>query len=299
MIKGQDIIVIGIQAWDIKIGSNCKNIALEFAKHNRVLYVNPPLDRISSYREKNTEKIKKRIAIKNGEAKDLVVLQENMWNLYPISTIESINFISIPFLFDFFNKRNSKKFCSNIETAIQRLNFKDYIIFNDSSMFLGQHIKQFLKPLFYMYYMRDFLTKNPYWKKNGIRLEPILIKNADCVVNNSVLYTEYGKQFTEHSYMVGQGCDTTLFNDKERKITVPKDLQDIPGPIIGYVGFLSSRRLSIDILVYIAKRKSNWSIVLVGPEDDVFMESELHKITNVYFLGSKESEQLPNYIKGV
>ena len=36
MIKGQDIIVMGIQAWDIEIGSNCKNIALEMAKNNRV-----------------------------------------------------------------------------------------------------------------------------------------------------------------------------------------------------------------------------------------------------------------------
>ena len=36
MIKNRDIVVFGIQAWDIEIGSNCKNIALEFAKNNRV-----------------------------------------------------------------------------------------------------------------------------------------------------------------------------------------------------------------------------------------------------------------------
>ena len=59
MIKGKDIIVMGIQAWDIEIGSNCKNIAVEFAKNNRVLYVNPPMDRVSQYRERQTQKIKK------------------------------------------------------------------------------------------------------------------------------------------------------------------------------------------------------------------------------------------------
>ena len=36
----RDIVIIGIQAWDIEIGSNCKNIALELSKTNRVLYVN-------------------------------------------------------------------------------------------------------------------------------------------------------------------------------------------------------------------------------------------------------------------
>ena len=61
MIKGKDIIVIvGIQAWDIEIGSNCKNIAVEMSRHNRVLYVNSPLDRITKFKErKHTEKVKK------------------------------------------------------------------------------------------------------------------------------------------------------------------------------------------------------------------------------------------------
>ena len=45
MIKNQDIIITGLQAWDVEIGSNCKSIALEFSKNNRVLYVNSPLDR--------------------------------------------------------------------------------------------------------------------------------------------------------------------------------------------------------------------------------------------------------------
>ena len=58
MITGRDIIVIGIQAWDIEIGSNCKNIAVEMAKNNRVLYVNQPLDRKSQYAEKNTDKVR-------------------------------------------------------------------------------------------------------------------------------------------------------------------------------------------------------------------------------------------------
>ena len=298
MIQGRDIVVMGIQAWDIEIGSNCKNIAVEMAKKNRVLYVNPPMDRISLYRERQTEKIRTRVAIRKGLRKDLLKIGENMWNLYPKTLTESINFIKTKRLFDILNKVNAKRYAKDVQSAIDRLEFKEYIIFNDSSMFLGQHIKSLLSPAFYVYYMRDYLTKNPYWRKNGVRLEPKLIQSADCVVNNSTLYTEYGKQFTQHSYMVGQGCDTSLFNDKVREIKIPEDLKGIPGPIVGYVGFLSSRRLSIEILSHIAKERPQWSIVLVGPEDDVFNTSELHEIDNVYFLGSRDASELPNYIKG-
>ena len=108
MIKGKDIIIVGIQPWDIQIGSNCKNIAIEFAKHNRVLYVNPPLDRITRLKQRNSERIQKRIAISKGQVSDIEKLDNNLWNLYPKTTIESINWMGSRTLFNLLNKRNSK-----------------------------------------------------------------------------------------------------------------------------------------------------------------------------------------------
>jgi len=298
MIVGRDIIVVGIQPWDIEIGSNCKNIAEEMARFNRVLYVNPPLDRNTKKKDKDDERVKKRIRISKGLETDLVEIKKNMWNLYPKHMVESINAIPDGFLYDLFNKKRNKTFAKDIQSAIDRLGFKDFIIFNDSSMFLGQDLKDLLKPKTYVYYMRDYLTKNPYWRRHGLRLEPKLIAKADVVVNNSTLYTEYGAQFTKHSYMVGQGCDVSLFNDEDGQIPVAEDLKNIPKPIIGYVGFLTSRRLDIDLLIHMAKTKKEWQIVLVGPEDDQFKNSELHHIENVHFLGSRDSSELPSYIKG-
>lgn len=298
MIVGRDIIVVGIQPWDIEIGSNCKNIAEEMARFNRVLYVNSPLDRNTKKKDKDDERVKRRIRISKGLETDLVEIKKNMWNLFPKSQVESINAIPDGFLYDFFNKKRNKIFAKNIQSAIDRLGFKDFIIFNDSSMFLGQDLKDLLKPKTYVYYMRDYLTKNPYWRTHGLRLEPKLVAKADVVVNNSTLYTEYGAQFTKHSYMVGQGCDVSLFNDENGQISVADDMKDIAKPIIGYVGFLSSRRLDIDLLIHMAKTKKEWQIVLVGPEDDNFKNSELHQIENVHFLGSRDSSVLPNYIKG-
>lgn len=298
MIVGRDIIVVGIQPWDIEIGSNCKNIAEEMARFNRVLYVNSPLDRNTKKKDKDDERVKRRIRISKGLETDLVEIKKNMWNLFPKNQVESINAIPDGFLYDFFNKKRNKIFAKNIQSAIDRLGFKDFIIFNDSSMFLGQDLKALLKPKTYVYYMRDYLIKNPYWRIHGLRLEPKLVAKADVVVNNSTLYTEYGAQFTKHSYMVGQGCDVSLFNDENGQISVADDMKDIAKPIIGYVGFLSSRRLDIDLLIHMAKTKKEWQIVLVGPEDDNFKNSELHQIENVHFLGSRDSSVLPNYIKG-
>lgn len=298
MIKGKDIIIVGIQPWDIEIGSNCKNIALEFAKHNRVLYVNPPLDRITRYRQKQKERVKKRIKILKGKLSDIEKIDANLWNLYPKSLIESINWINAHKLYKILNKRNAKLFAKNIKSAINRLGFKDILLFNDSSMFLGLHLKDFLKPELYTYYVRDNLVKVPYWKRHGERLEPVIIKNADVVVNNSEYYVDYSSKYNKNSIMVGQGCDVSMFNDTDNVIPIPNEFKFIPRPVIGYVGSLTSLRLDIDLIASIAKQKPSWNIVLVGPEDQAFKQSNLHQLPNVHFLGNKPEDQLASYIKG-
>ena len=298
MIKGRDIIVVGIQAWDIEIGSNCKNIALEFAKNNRVLYVNPPMVRSTMTKDKHKESIQKRIKIKKGLAPDLVEIGTNLWNLYPKTLVESINWIGAHSIFKILNKRNARLYTNNIKSAVSRLDFKNVILFNDSSMFLGLHLRKLLQPDIYVYYMRDYLVKVPYWQKHGERLEPEVVKDADVLTTNSEFFSEFGLQYNSHSYMVGQGCDVSHFSDADDAIKIPDEFKNIPTPVIGYVGSLTTLRLDIELLEYMANERKNWSIVLVGPEDEDFKNSDLHKLSNVYFLGRKNESALPNYVKG-
>lgn len=298
MIKNRDIIVVGIQPWDIEIGSNCKNIAIEFAKNNRVLYVNPPMDRITRFKHRNTQRVQKRIQISKGQLPEIEKIENNLWNLYPKTMIESINWISDHAIYKFFNKRNSSLLARNIQSAIEELQFQNYILFNDSSMFLGQHLKELLQPELYTYYVRDNLVKVPYWKKHGERLEPVLIKEADVVLNNSEYYVDYTKKFNQNSFMVGQGCDVSMFNDMNDTIEIASEFKAIKGPVIGYVGSLTTLRLDIDLLRHIATTRQDWKIVLVGPEDEDFKNSSLHELPNVHFLGNKPMENLPTYIKG-
>lgn len=300
MIVGRDIIVVGIQPWDIEIGSNCKNIAEEMGKYNRILYVNSPIHRLTALKDKKSPSVALRLEVINGKRKALTKVAANIWEYNPPILIEPINRISINPIFDFFNRINSKRFAKAINTAIDELNFKDYILFNDSSMFLGYYLNEYLDYDSYIYYIRDNLikSKNAYWNTQGERIETGIIKKADLVVTNSLYYTQYARKYTPHSYMVGQGCDISLFNDQERRISIAEELDNIPKPIIGYVGFLTTKRLSFDIIEHLALSHSEWSIVLVGPEDNDFKKSRLHNIKNVYFLGSKPSERLPNFIKG-
>ena len=298
MIKGRDFIVFGLQAWDLNIASTIKYTATEISRNNRVIFVNPPLQRSMALMHKNMPEVQKRLKVLKGEEPDLVQENENLWVLTPKTIVESINWINSKTIFDFFNRINNKKFAKQIKDAVKRLNFKNYIILDDNSMIMGYDIKELLKPDLFVYLLRDAVTLVSYHKRHGTRLQPDIIKKADLVVTNSDFFANYARKTNPNSHMIGQGCDLTMYNDDNGKLKIPDDIINIKRPIIGYVGFLTTIRLDIEILVYIAEQKPEWSVVLVGPEDDDFKNSKLHQLKNVYFLGRKEPKELAAYIKG-
>ncbi len=298
MVEGRDIIVYGLQAWDYNIASTCKYTAIEMSKHNRVLYVNPPLQRSSLMREKDQPEIQKRIRINKGEEEDLVHEMDKLWVLYPKTVVESINWIKSPAIFNYFNKINDKRYARQVKTAIDRLNFQNYIMFNDNSMITGFYFKELLNPDIYIYLLRDAVIHVDYHRRHGTRLQPQIIAKADFAVANSDYFADYERETNPRSYMIGQGCDLEMYNDDDGKLPIPEDIISIKKPIIGYVGFLTSLRLDIDVLVHIAEQRPDWSLVLVGPEDEAFKASKLHELDNVYFLGKKKPEELAGYIKG-
>jgi teichuronic acid biosynthesis glycosyltransferase TuaH len=283
-----DIVIIAPQPWDYEIGSNARNIAVEFSKKNRVIYVNPPSDWISTIRNDG----KKNVSINSG----LRVVQENIWNLTPKNLSASINWIGSKSIYLHFNKWNNKKFADSIKLGLEELNFKDFIVFNDNYMFNGLFLKELLKPKKYIYYIRDYLLVQPYFKKHGSWAEPELMKKSDAVVANSLYLRDYAKGFNNKSFYVGQGCEVDMFNENLIN-ELPEDVKNINRPIIGYIGFLTSMRLNIQLLMEIAEHNQNWSLVLVGPEDSDFQNSKLHSIKNVHFLGRRDMAQLPSYIK--
>jgi len=296
-MENRDFIVFGLQPWDINIGSTCKYTATEIAKKNRVLFVNPPIVRSSLLKNKTSPQVLKRKNILKGKEPDLVQISDRLWVLYPKTIIESINWIPDHRIFNLLNRINEKRFASKIREAALNLGFSNILIIDDNSMIIGYYLKELLRPNLFIYLLRDAVILVPYHARHGAFLEPILIRKSDLTVTNSDFFCNYARSFNLNSFMIGQGCDLTLFQDPDGKLAIPPDILTIPHPIIGYTGALTSIRLDISILVHIARNMPDFNLVLVGPEDEQFRQSELHGFSNVFFLGRKNPEDLPGYIK--
>ena len=158
----------------------------------------------------------------------------------------------------------------------------------------GLYLKSLLPVREYIFYIRDFLTTQPYFKKFGPRCEMEMIQKADLVVANSAWLADYAGQWNPNSVDIGQGCNLDAFTGENQP--EPEDMKSIPRPIIGYCGAITSMRLDEGLLLHLAASLPEMSLVLVGPADSKFEKSRLLEKNNVYFLGSKKPEQTAAYI---
>jgi teichuronic acid biosynthesis glycosyltransferase TuaH len=294
-ISNRDIVMFSFQSWDTEIGSNFKDMAIELAKKNRVLFINRALDRSSLYKHKNDPVTRTRLAsIKNG-TNEIEQVAPNIWVQNPRVIVESINGIPLAGVHDWLNKINGRRLAKQINKAIAQLQFKNVVLLNDNDFIRGFYLKEMVDCSDYIFYIRDYMLGVDFFKRHGARHESGVMKKADLVVANSTYLAGYAKKNNPNSFYIGQGCDFTQFLKKD--VPMPEDLKPIAAPIIGYTGFVSAWRIDVGIIKHIAENFPGCSIVLVGPVDWLFKKEELSHLKNVYFLGGKPPDTLVNYIK--
>lgn len=294
-MKNRDFIFVSLNPWYTPLSSTSKHVALELAKQNRVLYVNPPLDRKTILTRKDDPLLAYHLDVVKGKGEELVEIKPGLWNYYPATVIESVNWVPSTKVFSYLNWRNNKKFASSIRHATDKLGFSDFILMNDKDLFRSFYLKELLQPEIYLYYDRDYILSVDYWKKHGASLEPKLAKKSDLIVTHSDYLMELMLPYNKNIYNVGSGIDISLF-DADRAYDKPEELKQLRGPVLGYVGALSALRLDQDALITIARERPEWNLVFVGPEDDAFKNSALHEMKNVIFCGRKKLAEIPGYI---
>jgi teichuronic acid biosynthesis glycosyltransferase TuaH len=289
-IKNRDIVLFSFQPWNSDIAFNFKDMAYELARYNRVLFIDRARDRNTAL--KNILSGKPAVP---DNSPYLEPILNNFWVLHPKSMLESGNWSPNFNLFDFFNRINNKRLSVEIKNTIRELGFQNSLLINDNDFYRGLYLKSLLPVREYIFYIRDFLTIQPFFEKFGPRCEMEMIRKADLVVANSAYLAQYAGQWNPNSVDIGQGCNLDEFIMED--LPEPEDMKAIPRPIVGYCGALTSMRLDEELLLQIASDLPEMSLVLVGPPDGNFEKSTLRAKKNVYFLGSKKPEQTASYIR--
>lgn len=140
--------------------------------------------------------------------------------------------------------------------------------------------------------------------KKAIRTERWILSHIDILFASSrALYESRSKVFLKTFY-VPNSADYDHFSralsaDQE----IPADVNDIPGPRIGYVGNINEV-VDVDLINSIAESRREWSIILIGNENGSknFKDSQTYRkcksLPNIHFLGFRDYDLLPAYMKG-
>src|SRR4051812_38190324 len=114
VLENKDVIFVGLVAFNAGYGNNCENIAIEFAKKNRVIFVNPPLDRNTILKQREKEQVARKQEVLKGKTADLQKISDNLWVFTPRTILESINWVPFPWLHTLLNKINNRRYARQI-----------------------------------------------------------------------------------------------------------------------------------------------------------------------------------------
>ncbi|QMU61454.1 MAG: glycosyltransferase [Gammaproteobacteria bacterium] len=128
-----------------------------------------------------------------------------------------------------------------------------------------------------------------------VAMENALCKKVDVVFATAYSLLESRKKYTQSCYLARHGVDYEHFsNTKHAENNPPKELLHINGPIIGFMGLVHDW-VDQDLIVYLAKQRPQWSIVILG-NATVNIE-KLENVSNIILCGRIPYEKLPEYIQ--
>jgi len=291
-LRGRDIICFAGEDWWFHNPHSNLHLMREFAKDNRVLFVNSPGIRFPNFRDGRFAW--KRVLWKlKSLAKSTRMAERNIWVMTPFA----IPMISgSGRLISWINERlllwQVKRAMSALGLQVPIL-WVTVVVANAVALRLRRELGSYL-----VYYCVDNITAFPGVDSAYLALlEEDLHRGADIAffVNHTLL-AQYAYR-NQNTFYIGHGVDFEYFARVQTdSLLVPDDMVPIVkasrGKIAGYMGEING--IDTDLIAYLANQNPSVAFVFIGTVcQDV---SALLVLSNVFFLGQKPYQDLPAYL---
>lgn len=291
-----DIICFSLSRWDSAISSPALSLAKEFAKNNRVFFVEHPFSWKDYYAERHSPQIqsRKRALLKG---KDIF---SNPPSLPPSLTVVTpqltlpINFLPPGFLYNQLAAINDKMVLKAIRQTIKDFGLKEFIYLNFFDPYFVQQLPPDVKPVRSIYQSMDDISQVAYSHRHGTRLEEKTIRHFDYTLCTSKELTRLKSAFSPNVYFHPNAADIDIFQRAATEtLAKPAELQGITKKIIGYTGSIEYRS-DFELLKKVAEHHSDKILFFVGPiQGNEHQAVGLDKMPNVIFAGPGRSRNCP------
>lgn len=304
MNRQRDIICLSLSRWDSEISSPALSLAKEFARNNRVFYIDHPFSWKDYHQLKHTDQIKRRKpALLHGKepysnppglpANLTVVTTRLTW---------PINFLPPGAVYNSMAALNNRIVLRTIRQLIKDYNLKDFVYLNFFDPYFVQKLPDDIKALtaVSVYQSMDDISQVAYSHRHGTRLEETIISNFDYTLCTSKELTRLKSPFSKNVFFHPNAADIDIFKTAlTQSLPKPEALQSIDPnkKIIGYTGSIEYRS-DFELLRKIAEHHSDKILFFVGPiQGNEHEEAGLTKMPNVIFAGPRKITELPAFLQ--
>ena len=123
-----------------------------------------------------------------------------------------------------------------------------------------------------------------------------LFDKADLVFTGGQTLYEAKREQHADAHAFPSSIDKAHFGQARGPLAEPADQAGIPHPRIGFFGVVDER-LDIELLRQLAHNHPAWQFVIIGPVVKID-PATLPRMANVHYLGGKDYQELPAYLKG-
>ncbi|MBD3108527.1 glycosyltransferase [Bacillus sp. AGMB 02131] len=248
----------------------------------KVIYMEPPVTLIAPL--KNRALLKSWGRWKQGVRK----MAENLYVISPPPILPFGN------KYRFINKINQKLIARSLRKALRSFNGElELYSFLPSAVDLLDDIN--FKNIYYDC-VDDHASFTGFINKETMEsMERELMEKADVCFATASQLLEDRKSWSSEFHLIPNGAEFEHFSRVQtEKLPIPTDILNIHHPIVGFVGGISDW-INLKLIEEAAKELPDYSFVMIGPVDTDI--EGLKKLKNVYFLGAKSYNELPNYIQ--
>lgn len=263
-----DLVCFGHLHWDF-VWQRPQHLLSRFAQHGRVFYVEDAFYHSDSLVEPHIE-IKER---QNGLKVVVAHLPQRLRQDEAAADQAQFELLS-----QFFTEQSITK----------------YAFWYYTPMALGKS-RQF-RPVLTVYDCMDELANFKFAHPELKSREQELFQRADLVFTGGQTLYEAKREQHGDAHAFPSSIDKAHFGQARGPLAEPADQASIPHPRVGFFGVVDER-LDIELLRALAANHAEWHFVIIGPVVKID-PATLPRTSNVHYLGGKDYQELPAYLKG-
>lgn len=153
-----------------------------------------------------------------------------------------------------------------------------------------------LNPEIVVYDCMDELSNFKFAPPELKSLEKELLDLADIVFTGGESLYQAKKNDHKNIHAFPSSIDKEHFATARLAGNDPDDQELIPHPRFGFYGVIDER-FDLDLLNAVASAKPDWNFIIIGPVVKIDPAS-LPDLQNIFYLGSKTYNELPEYLRG-